>query len=57
MKKFYLIGLLCLIMISFFLQLLGLMHVIPLYISSPILFASFLIFIYGIRHKKRFKGF
>ena len=57
MKKISLIGLFCLIFVSFFLQLLGIMHVIPLYVSSPILFLSFLVFIYGLRYKKRFKGF
>ncbi len=57
MKKFYFGGLIILVLLSLFLQLLGIMRIIPLYVSSPILFLSFFIFLYSIGYQKKFKGF
>lgn len=41
----------------FFLQLMGLMKVVPIYISSPILFITLFIIVYNINERHRFKGF
>jgi hypothetical protein len=40
-----------------FLQLLGLMKIIPIYISSPLLFITLFYFIYIYNQRNRFKGF
>ncbi|CAM3663888.1 hypothetical protein [Mesobacillus zeae] len=45
------------ILFSLCLQLLGLMHIVPLYISSPILFLSLLVFFIYMTDRKKFKGF
>ena len=49
--------LLLLIVISFFINILGLMHLIPVYITSPILFLSLLLFIHSLGNRNRFRGF
>ena len=46
-----------LISISFCLQILGLMHIIPIWLSSSILFASMLLLTVYLNDRKRFKGF
>lgn len=42
---------------AFFLNILGLMHLMPLYVTAPLLFVSIFIFVFRINHKKTFKGF
>lgn len=45
------------IILAFFLNIFGLMHLIPLYITSPILFISVFIFFHHINGRNRFKGY
>ncbi|XXM73874.1 hypothetical protein ACQ0QQ_08310 [Lysinibacillus sphaericus] len=49
--------LIVLIIFSFIIHILGLMNLIPLLITAPILFLSLLIFFYSIGNRKRFRGF
>ncbi|KSU62236.1 hypothetical protein AS034_08885 [[Bacillus] enclensis] len=49
--------LIVLILFSFIIHILGLMNLIPLLITAPILFLSLLIFFYTVGNRKRFKGF
>lgn len=49
--------LLLLIVISFFINILGLMHLVPVYITSPILFLSLLLFFHSLGNRNRFRGF
>ncbi|PLT33941.1 hypothetical protein CUU64_12275 [Bacillus sp. V5-8f] len=44
-------------MIVFFIQLMGLLRIIPLYISSPVLFLTIFIIVYKLNERNRFKGF
>nr|WP_224773449.1 MULTISPECIES: hypothetical protein [Bacillaceae] len=46
-----------LLIISFFLNILGLMEMFPLSISSPLLFISIFVMLYLVNHRKTFKGF
>ncbi|MGM0921827.1 hypothetical protein [Bacillus sp. V2I10] len=46
-----------LLIISFFLNILGLMEMFPLLISSPLLFISIFVTLYLVNHRKTFKGF
>ncbi|MED1202525.1 hypothetical protein [Heyndrickxia acidicola] len=48
---------LSMIVLAFVLNILGLLKVIPLYITSPFLFLSLLSFFYYLNVRKRFKGF
>ncbi|SFA78490.1 hypothetical protein SAMN04488577_1036 [Bacillus sp. cl95] len=57
MRRLPLIIILSLIIFSFVLNLLGLMHLIPLFISAPLLFLSFLILVTFFNNRKKFKGF
>ncbi|MBU8787346.1 MULTISPECIES: hypothetical protein [Bacillus] len=43
--------------IFFLLNILGLMQMLPLYITSPLLFISILYTISRFNHRKTFKGF
>ncbi|MFS0655734.1 hypothetical protein [Bacillus sp. 179-C3.3 HS] len=43
--------------LCFFLNILGLMNMLPLYITSPLLFCSILFTLYRMNHRKTFKGF
>ncbi|RST75230.1 hypothetical protein D4T97_008205 [Siminovitchia acidinfaciens] len=53
-----LIGLIVLFfIISFYLNLLGLMQLVPIYITSPLLFISIFIFFSFINGRNKFKGF
>ncbi|TQS75805.1 hypothetical protein DX933_05920 [Ornithinibacillus gellani] len=45
-----------LVFIAFFLNILGLMRLIPLYITLPLLFLSIYLSIYSMTHKRTFKG-
>ncbi|MFC7784693.1 MULTISPECIES: hypothetical protein [unclassified Rossellomorea] len=49
--------LLLLILISFFINILGLMRLVPIYITSPILFLSLLLFFHSLGNRNRFRGF
>nr|WP_235848590.1 hypothetical protein [Litchfieldia alkalitelluris] len=49
-------GCICIIL-SFFFNILGLMGLIPLYITAPPLFLSLLVTLYLINNRKRFRGF
>jgi hypothetical protein len=57
MNRLYLLFLIVLIIFSFFLQLLGLMELLPLYLTSPVLFVSLLVFVIYLNNRNRFKGF
>ncbi|MCQ6274302.1 hypothetical protein JMM81_04835 [Bacillus sp. V3B] len=56
MKKIYMVFLVLFIISSFFLQLLGLMKLLPFYLTSPVLFISFLLLVITLNNRKRFKG-
>ncbi|MFC5613442.1 hypothetical protein [Metabacillus niabensis] len=43
--------------ILFFLNILALMEIVPIFITSPLLFISLFITLYLINHRKTFKGF
>ncbi|MRX52752.1 hypothetical protein GJU41_02100 [Bacillus idriensis] len=45
------------LIISFFLNILGLMEMFPLLISSPLLFIAIFVTLYLVNHRKTFKGF
>ncbi|MCB7144545.1 MULTISPECIES: hypothetical protein [Bacillus] len=45
------------IVFFFFLNLLAMMHMLPIYITSPLLFLSILFALYRLNHRKTFKGF
>lgn len=57
MKKIGFIIALLFFIVSFFLNILGLMKLVPIYITSPLLFFSILIIIYILNYRKTFKGF
>lgn len=57
MKRLTMAMLILFILFSFVLNILGLMKIFPIYISSPILFLSVFIFITFINDRKKFKGF
>ncbi|WP_168714481.1 hypothetical protein [Metabacillus litoralis] len=40
-----------------FLNVLGLMNLVPMYITSPLLFIAIFIILYIVNHRKTFKGF
>ncbi|WP_170209227.1 hypothetical protein [Robertmurraya kyonggiensis] len=45
------------IIFAFLFNLLGLMHLVSIFITSPILFIALLIFIGYLNNRNRFKGF
>nr|WP_251030201.1 hypothetical protein [Bacillus sp. ISL-35] len=45
------------IVFSFVLHIGGLMHLIPLYLTSPILFFSLFILLIYLNNRKKFRGF
>ncbi|MFY4774355.1 hypothetical protein [Metabacillus sp. RGM 3146] len=45
------------IIAAFFLNILGLMHLMPLYLTAPLLFVSIFILVFRMNHKKTFRGF
>jgi hypothetical protein len=45
------------ILFSFILHIGGLMHIVPLYLTSPILFLSLFILLIFLNNRKNFKGF
>ncbi|WP_034262612.1 hypothetical protein [Bacillus sp. J33] len=57
MKKLPIILMLLLILLSFILNIFGLMKLIPIFITSPILFVSLLILFLYLNDRRRFKGF
>ena len=48
--------LIILLICSLFIQLLGIMQLIPLYLTSPILFFVFFIILHSLNQRNRFKG-
>ncbi|MBM7717358.1 hypothetical protein JOC94_004385 [Bacillus thermophilus] len=57
MRKAYIAGMILFFLISFSVQMLALIRLIPLYISSPILFLSILVFFSYLNNRNKFKGF
>jgi len=57
MKQIIIVFWLIAVAISFFLNLLGLMHIIPLFITMPLLFGSILCTLWTLNNRNRFKGF
>lgn len=57
MDKMVLSLILLFILFSFLLNIGGLMHIIPLYLTSPILFLSLFILLLYLNNRKSFKGF
>ncbi|WP_396230025.1 hypothetical protein [Cytobacillus sp.] len=57
MKRLTMAMMILFILFSFVLNILGLMKIFPIYISSPILFLSVFIFITFMNDRKKFKGF
>ncbi|MDY7431790.1 hypothetical protein UJ203_08710 [Bacillus sp. V26] len=53
---FNVISIVC-IVVFFCLNLFAMMHMLPLYITSPLLFLSILFTLYRLNHRKTFKGF
>jgi len=45
------------IILSLMLNIFGLMNLMPLYVTSPLLFLAIFLLIYFISDRKRFKGF
>ncbi|MFC0271969.1 hypothetical protein ACFFIX_10950 [Metabacillus herbersteinensis] len=45
------------VILFFFLNVLSLMKLIPIYITSPLLFGAIFVTLYMINHRKTFKGF
>ncbi|MCT2342758.1 hypothetical protein [Niallia taxi] len=57
MKAIIPISLLLCILVAFFLNILGLMRIFPIYISSPLLFLALFLFLSFLNNRKKFKGF
>ncbi|WP_180954276.1 hypothetical protein [Bacillus sp. M6-12] len=57
MKKVNMALIIAMLFGALFIQLLGLMELIPLYISSPILFATLFVIVVLFNGRNRFKGF
>ncbi|MGM0844322.1 MAG: hypothetical protein ACQEUT_05030 [Bacillota bacterium] len=52
-----LILLILFIVFSFTMNIFGLMHLYPIYVTSPLLFISLLLLMQYVNNRKRFKGF
>jgi hypothetical protein len=57
LKNFLFPLLIIFIILSLGLQLLGLMNLLPFYVTSPILFLSFFILLTFLNRRKRFRGY
>ncbi|EIJ81841.1 hypothetical protein PB1_02840 [Bacillus methanolicus PB1] len=57
MQNLNLILIILFILFSFILHLLGLMKLISVFITGPILFFSLFLFVYYLNNRNRFKGF
>lgn len=57
MKRIAIIFWLITTIISFCLNMLGLMHIIPLFLTIPLLFGSILCTLWTLNNRNRFKGF
>ncbi|MED1438537.1 hypothetical protein P4U23_08125 [Aeribacillus composti] len=57
MKTFWLIISLLLVIFAFFYNLLGLMNLVPIFVSAPLLFISLFISFLLFNHRKTFRGF
>jgi len=56
-KKLHITLMLLFILFSFFLNILGLMHLVSVFITAPLLFFSLFVFISYMNDRNRFKGF
>ncbi|RIW27244.1 hypothetical protein D3H55_23190 [Bacillus salacetis] len=45
------------IVLSFTINIFGLMHLYPIYLTSPLLFLSLLLMVHYINNRKKFRGF
>jgi hypothetical protein len=57
MRKLNVVLMLLFIIFTFAFNLLGLMHLVSIFITAPLLFLSLLIFVIYLNEKNRFKGF
>lgn len=57
MRKLNVALMLLFIIFTFAFNLLGLMHLVSIFITAPLLFLSLLIFVIYLNEKNRFKGF
>ncbi|MDQ0153909.1 hypothetical protein [Robertmurraya andreesenii] len=57
MKKLPIGLMLLFIIITFLFNLLGLMHLVSIFITSPLLFLAILIFVHYLNDRNRFRGF
>ncbi|MDF1507457.1 hypothetical protein PZE06_04575 [Robertmurraya sp. DFI.2.37] len=57
MKKVQVSLMLLFILLAFFFNILGLMELVSIFITAPILFISLLIFIIYLNERNRFRGF
>lgn len=56
MRKIHVaLAVLCLLF-AFFFNILGLMKLVPIYITSPVLFIVILVILYLLNHRKTFRG-
>lgn len=56
-KNFTMIIMILSIILSFGLHILGLMQIVPLFITGPILFLTLFVFVVYINERRKFKGF
>lgn len=57
MRKLNIWIMLLFMVIAFLFNLLGLMHLVSIFITSPLLFLSILIFMIYLNERNRFRGF
>ncbi|HEY4554150.1 MAG TPA: hypothetical protein VIG80_13250 [Bacillaceae bacterium] len=57
MRKILAFLMLVFILISFYYNVLALMNLVPIYITSPLLFISLMLFFSFLNGKNRFRGF
>ncbi|MFD2215407.1 hypothetical protein [Metabacillus endolithicus] len=57
MKLRWIVLLSVLTIVLFFINVLGFMNLVPLYITSPLLLISIFVTLYFINHRKTFRGF
>ncbi|WP_210364555.1 hypothetical protein [Bacillus sp. REN3] len=57
MEKFILFLLSLFILLSFIVHICGLMHIIPLYVTSPLMFLSLFSLLVYLNSRRSFRGF
>ncbi|MEC2323985.1 hypothetical protein P9H20_06625 [Lederbergia lenta] len=57
LKRFAALFFIITIFFSFCLNILGLMNLFPLYLSSPLLFLTFFGFLFTMNNRNKFRGF